>query len=323
MLRTSQALRQSGVDAQPWQTSQPSLAGFDLLHLFGSAPEMLPLVRRAQQAAVPVVLSTIAWFSFGGYWRSAASWPGRIAAGGRFLLRKTWSGWPCWRRRLYHEADLLLPNSQAEAEQLVKLFGVGRGKIHVVPNGTDPELSLADPEPFARRVGRRGFVLCAGRIEPRKNQLRLLQALHGSGQHAVILGDPVPGHEDYFAACRRAADRRVQFVPRIAHRDPLLGSAYAAAGCLALCSWFETPGLVALEAGLLGTPLVLTRGGCTREYFGADAQYVDPHNLRDIRTAVSVALRKPRNVQLAERLRHDFSWAAVARATQQAYEKVL
>ena len=36
------------------------------------------------------------------------------------------------------------------------------------------------------------------------------------------------------------------------HDDPLLASAYAAARVFALPSWFETPGLAALEAALAG-----------------------------------------------------------------------
>ncbi len=35
---------------------------------------------------------------------------------------------------------------------------------------------------------------------------------------------------------------------RLDHDDPLLASAYAAARVFALPSWFETPGLAALEA---------------------------------------------------------------------------
>ena len=77
----------------------------------------------------------------------------------------------------------------------------------------------------------------------------------GSDAPIVILGDVVPGHERYLAECRRAAGDGVMFIDRLEHGDPLLSGAYAACGCLALASWYETPGLVALEAGMSGTPL--------------------------------------------------------------------
>ena len=41
----------------------------------------------------------------------------------------------------------------------------------------------------------------------------------------------------------------VSWLGRLDHHDPLLASAYAAARVFALPSWFETPGLAALEAG--------------------------------------------------------------------------
>jgi glycosyltransferase involved in cell wall biosynthesis len=166
-------------------------------------------------------------------------------------------------------------------------------------------------------------VLSAGRIEPRKNQLALLRAMRGTGVPIVVLGDVVPGHESYERQCRRAADEDVRFVRRLAHDNPLLGSAYAACGCLALVSWFETPGLVALEAGMSGVPLVLPQGGCAREYFGEKAAYVKPNDLASIRRAVLAAVSTERDPALAEQVRLAFSWKAAARATREGYEKVI
>jgi glycosyltransferase involved in cell wall biosynthesis len=228
---------------------------------------------------------------------------------------------PSWRRRLYHAVDVLMPNSQAEAEQLVRYFGVSTKRIHVVPNGADGRLAEADPEPFARRVGGRGFVLCPGRIEPRKNQLGLIRAMRASGVPLVILGDPVAGREGYAARCRRAADRHVTFLGRLDHEDPLLASAYAACGCLALTSWFETPGLVALEAGMSGAPLVLPEGGCASEYFGPMAGYVRPNDRAGIRRAVLAALERGRSAELARHVREHFSWTVAAEATRDGYTK--
>ena len=45
---------------------------------------------------------------------------------------------------------------------------------------------------------------------------------------------------------------------RLDHHDPLLASAYAAARVFALPSWFETPGLAALEAALAGCSVAIT-----------------------------------------------------------------
>jgi glycosyltransferase involved in cell wall biosynthesis len=102
-----------------------------------------------------------------------------------------------------------------------------------------------------------------------------------------------------------------------------LASAYAACGCLALASWFETPGLVALEAGMSGVPLVLPEVEATREYFADMAAYVKPHDLAGIRHAVLAALACGRSRELARHVQANFSWRNAAEATLKAYEQVL
>ena len=323
MLALARALPEVGVSARLWDAGKDSLAGVDCLHLFGSVPEHLPLVEAARRRGVPVVLSTIAWFELVNCLREPRPMIARLAACGRFMARAAFPRLPSWRRRLYRAVDLLLPNSNAEARQLVRHFRAAPQRIHVVPNGADPRFAAADPEPFARLVGGSGFVLYAGRIEPRKNQLGFLRAMRQTGVPTVMLGDVVPGHERYLAACRRMADRNVQFVPRIDHDDPLLAGAYAACGCLVLAGWYETPGLVALEAAMSGTPLVLPHGGCAREYFGPEATYVRPNDRPGIRRGVMDALARGRSRALAQFARGSFSWNAAAEVTREAYERVI
>ena len=104
----------------------------------------------------------------------------------------------------------------------------------------------------------------------------------------------------------------------------MLASAYAAAALLVLPSYIETPGLCALEAGLAGTPLVVTEQGCTREYFGDQALYVDPRNGEQIRAAVTQEhTRRPDTSALRERIRTRYLWRHAAEATRAGYRKAL
>ncbi len=323
MQSTLRALRHAGVNAEFWRPWEQRLADADVLHLFGSEPEHCHTVAEARRQGVPVVLSTIAWFDLASCWRQSRSIAGSLAACAKFVLRANVPQIPSWRRELYQACDLLLPNSMAEADQLIRYFGVEASKIQVVHNGADERFAEADPRSFARRAGGYHFVLYPGRIEPRKNQLNFLRAMRGTNVPIVMLGDVVPGHEEYLAACRQEAGALVKFLPRREHHDPLLASAYAACGCVALASWFETPGLVALEAGMSGVPLVLPRQGCAAEYFGDLAEYVSPENLREIREKVLRALTQPRNPELAQHVRKHYSWRAAARATRDAYARLL
>lgn len=323
MLALAESLAEIGVDARLWRPWEERLAQSDCLHLFGSVPEHLPVVLTARRHDVPVVLSTIAWFDLASYWRQPRRLSGRLLAAAGFVARAGCPRLPSWRRRLYQSVDLALPNSNAEAEQLVRYFGLPYERIHVVPNGAAVRFADANPRPFAELVGSVGFVLCVGRIEPRKNQLGLLKAMRRTNVPIVILGDVLPGCESYARACRAVAGPGVQFVGRFEHDDQMLESAYAACGCLVMPSWFETPGLAALEAAMTGTPLVLPDGGSAREYFGTDAAYVKPGHHREIRHAVFAAILRGRSSNLAERVRRTFSQLGVARATRQAYERVI
>ena len=314
------ALRGLGIDARRGDAGDRDLRALDCLHLIGSRPEYLPLVAAARRRGVPVVLSTIAWFDFPSRWHAAGSWRSRLRGCAGMAGRTVFPRWPDWRRRLYDAVDLLLPNSNAEAAQLGRLLRIPLAKICVVPNGADPRFAAGDARPFVKRFGVHGFVLYAGRIEPRKNQLGFLRALRGINLPVVMLGDVVPGHQAYLARCRRTAGTNVRFIGRLEHDDPLLGSAYAACRCLALTSWFETPGLVALEAGMSGAPLVLTDRGATREYFGPMARYASPHDEAEIRRGVLHAMTRPRSVELARRMQADFTWKRVAEVTLEAYQ---
>lgn len=338
MFGTAEGLRELGVSARLWRPWEESLKEARCLHLFGSLPEHLPLVDAARRADLPVLLSTIAWFDWRCYWREPHNVLRRLRSVAGFAARAACPKLPSWRRRLYHSVDLLLPNSNAEAAQLMRYFEIPSERIHVVPNAADPRFADATAEPFLKLLDRRlgeatpsavrrriadgRFALCVGRIEPRKNQLGLLKAMHGTGVPVVLVGDAVPGHDRYWRACCRAADHAAIFLPRLDHDDPLLRSAYAACGCLALTGWYETPGLAALEAAMTGTPLVLPRGGSADEYFGRDAAYVLPEGLGGIRRAVLEAVDRPRSEAVAKRMRENFTWKTTAAATLEAYRRV-
>jgi len=323
LLALSEALPETGIPARLWRPFEDSLAEARCLHLFGTAAEFLPVVESARQSGVKVLLSPESWdcdaANRGRYRRGLRqkmlSW---FAKAGRGVFSRI----PIWQRELYAAVDLLLPNSNVEAQRIARRFKIPLDRLRVIPHGVDPRLSEADPEFFHRQVGVRDFVLYVGTIEPNNQQLGFLWAMKNVDVPVVILGNVAPHCDWYIDECRRVAGSQVQFLPRYSRIDSRMASAFAACGCLVVGSGVAAPERIALAAGVSGTPLVLFEGGCGNEYFGQQAVYIRPDDVPGIRRGVQAALDRKRSKNLAEHVRTYFSWKAVARALRDAYGQV-
>ncbi|WP_435010670.1 glycosyltransferase family 4 protein [Tundrisphaera lichenicola] len=322
LIQTGRYLEAQGVPVRPFCPWTDRLDRSRLLHLFGMSREGLQLARVARAKGVPVVLSPICWIEPRAMAALATDPIGRLANRTKWRLKALVPQWPSWRRELLRTADAILPNSAAEGEQLVRWFGADPRRIRPVPNGVEERFARAEASHFRAIHGPGDFVLYVGRIEPRKNVLGLIEGVHATGLPLVVLGDALPGYEGYAEECRRAGWGFTRWLPRVDHDDPVLESAYAAARVLALPSWFETPGLVALEAALAGTAVVVTPHGCTREYFGSRVGYARPDRPSEIARAVAQAWADGPDPCLSEHVGRHYPWSEVARRTAEAYEQV-
>jgi glycosyltransferase involved in cell wall biosynthesis len=293
-----------------------------VLHLFGMSREGLELARRARALGTPVVLSPICWFQPAALWKLESSLSRKLLALGSWGSRRIIPGLPGWRRELLSLCERILPNSRAEARQLTTLFGVDPRRINVVPNGVNESFRLASTRPFRERYGDDDFVLYVGRVEPRKNPLGLIRAVRPLGWPLVIVGEAPPEATSYLRQCREEGGDGVRWLGQMAHEDPLLASAYAAARVFALPSWFETPGLAALEAALAGTAVVITPHGSTREYFGDRVDYARPDRVDEIARALARSWSRGPDPGLAGFVASHYLWPDVAKRTAEVYDQV-
>ena len=227
-------------------------------------------------------------------------------------------------RCLLHMPERILPNSQAECNQLAEMFGIPASRFAPIVNGVDDIFF----EPVSPQIFRDAFdihvpfVLCMGNVEIRKNQLNLISALKGTGLHLVIAGQE--REQEYAARCHELADETVHFVGKIEYASELQRSAYAAADMLVLPSTLETPGLAALEAAACGTRVALTNEGCTHEYFEDFAVYLNPASVDSIRETVQACLARPdRAAELADFVKARYTWRRAAEQLLAVYEDVL
>ena len=346
ILRTRDQLQRLGVDVVLADTLDLQPSGFDIVHLFHLTRvyETHAQLRsvRAADPRVPIVLSPIYWPTdeydrLGRYglerrlvsalglrrWeavKTAAKWMRTRCPRQRRALGATLRcGFEAQQRDLIVVADALLPNSAAEATVLQERFDVPAGKFHVVYNGCDgTETDDASRDANERRPDR---ILCVGRIEPRKNTLGVIRALRDAPFRLTVVGDAGVYHHRYLRACRRAAGSNVEFHRRL--EPSVLRDLYRASAVHVCASWYETPGLVNLEAALNGCRLVVPDRGSVREYFGDTAHYCDPTDETTIRHALDRALTAPHDPAAVHHRLARFTWPKAALSTLAAYDSVI
>ena len=323
LVQTGRALEALGIGVKLFSRWVDDLRDARALHLFGMSVEGLELARVARARSIPVVLSPISWHEPRASIALADSKRDLVIDLLKWGVKRAAPRTPSWKRALLTTAGAVLPNSLAEADQLVRLFGLNPERIAVVPNGVDPRFADADPEVFREFTGMSDdFILYVGRIEPRKNVLSLIEAATAAGLRLVIIGDAVPSRQAYHEACKKTAGPTTLFLPAVDHDDPILASAYAAARVFALPSWFETPGLSALEAGLAGSAIVVTPYGCAKEYFGASAIYPRPGSRRELAESLARAWVAGPDPALKARILEHFLWTNTAQKTAEVYDSL-
>ncbi len=175
-------------------------------------------------------------------------------------------------QQVVDEADRLIVNTDHEAQQLVSLHQADPARIDVVHPGVDLQVFT----PGDRRAARAALGLDAldadvpivafvGRIQPLKAPDVLLRAAALlPGIHVLIAGGPsgngMSTPDDLVElATQLGITDRVTFLPPQSRDD--LVRVYRAADVVAVPSYSESFGLVALEAQACGTPVVAAAVG--------------------------------------------------------------
>jgi D-inositol-3-phosphate glycosyltransferase len=175
--------------------------------------------------------------------------------------------------RIVGAADRIVAATAVERAHLVNHYGADAGRIAVIPCGVDTELFAPGDQAAARAalgLDDRPRLLYVGRLAPIKGLETLLDSmarLRAAGSRAqlcIVGGDAdenLDGHEGDLRARLRRLDLRdsVTFVG--AQPQEQLRAWYVAADATVLPSYYESFGMVALEAMACGSPVVASRVG--------------------------------------------------------------
>ncbi|WP_414688795.1 D-inositol-3-phosphate glycosyltransferase [Mycobacterium sp.] len=172
-------------------------------------------------------------------------------------------------QQVVDEADRLIANTNDEAAQLVSLHHADPARIDIAHPGADLEMFRPGDRKAARSKlslpADQDVVAFVGRIQPLKGPDVLLRAAAKlPGVHVVVVGGPsgsglaVPDGMVRLAASLGISER-VTFLPPQSREN--LATVFQAVDLVAVPSYSESFGLVALEAQACGTPVAAAAVG--------------------------------------------------------------
>ncbi len=296
-----EALKNRGIEVNLFNPWDPKFSNYDLVHFFSCVGGSSHFCNFVKQIGMPLVISSSLW-----------------------ITAATKNLYPVDEIRMQLSlADCIITNSNAESKGISEILNIPIDKFSVVYNGVDPIfLQPIGPELFIDRFKvDRNFILNVGNIEPRKNQLNLVKAMKNFPNSKLVLIGHIRNAEYAEEVFKIGADQ-VKYIKYLDHSSPLLRSAYAGCDVFCLPSMLETPGLAALEASCSNlNNIAITEEGCTKEYFGQNAVYLDPKSVESISWAIQEAgksrLNQRRQLEIAK------TWEQVVVDLIGVYESVL
>lgn len=269
-----------------------------------------PVLQIPVLARCPVVamVHDLAYFEFGGQFTWSTRTRGRLLA--RYAVRR---------------AQHLLALSQATKNDLLDRFQISSEFVTTTLLGVSKDFHPARARDDILRLRKTyglpdRYVLYVGRIQPRKNIERLIDAfgslradVTGLQHGLVIAGDRGWMDGPIFEHARRspAADS-IHFVGHVDQND--LGPLMAHADVLALVSLWEGFGMPVVEAMACGTAVVVSNCSSLPEVAGDAALTVDPYDVDAIASAI-------RAVVTNDELRRDLVRRGLQRAAQFTWER--
>ncbi len=184
-------------------------------------------------------------------------------------------------------ADRIIAISRQTRSDIQEFLGTSPDKIDVVYQGCDPVFySPVDESRKKQLAGKYGlpstYLLYVGTIEPRKNLLKVIQALQMDSLDIplIVIGRVTPYVEKVMQFIRAHSMDHVRFLKDVPNED--LPGIYQMADIFIYPSLFEGFGIPILEALASRTPVITTKGSCFPEAGGENSVYVDPGNPEEL-----------------------------------------
>jgi D-inositol-3-phosphate glycosyltransferase len=239
-------------------------------------------------------------------------------------------------RAIIRTASRIVAASDHERNLLVRLYNAEPEKIVIEPLGVDLDVFMPIDKKEARRrleLPPGPIILFVGRIEPLKGLDLLIEAVGQLDEPFTLL---VIGGDDRASrlltsiraqASELGISRDVRFLGPVQHDQlPLY---YSAADVCVVPSYYESFGLVAVEAMACGTPVIASRvGGLSSTVRDGVTGYLIPWRCPEpfterLETLLANNELRGNLGEAARRAANQFGWGRVATALLDLYESLL
>ena len=232
----------------------------------------------------------------------------------------------------------IIAATQKERQELVKHYGAAPQKIAVIPCGVNLDLFKPGNREMARRelnLDHQKVVLFVGRIDPLKGLDRLIEALkHINGEQPpllMVVGGDQHSHNQVEELQRLAGElgvgHRVVFAGAVAQEKlPLF---YNAADICVIPSYYESFGMVALEALACGTPILAADIGGVKQIVRHSeiGQIASDNSALELATGLRRYLFQSKDSNRYVHLRRaaiaEFNWRNIAAIILHEYSRLL
>lgn len=220
-------------------------------------------------------------------------------------------------------ADRIVVPSEAVAADVSRAYKLPLSKLAVIPNGYDRHLFQGVSADEVAKVMqdhqvKDPYLLFLGRLEARKNVVRLIEAFYRLrdsgifGGQLVLVGNPGVGYEQIRDLIGKRDSGTIIHTGYLPDRER--ACLLAGARAFVFPSLHEGFGIPILEAFAAGTPVITSAEGATAEVAGDAALLVDPTDVDAIHRAMERLLAEPN-------LGKDLASKGMKRAAQFSWQK--